>query len=202
MPVLIDDLSGRTTTSSGKLRDSTTADDTGNWSGGKPGHDYRNTRPISTAVSLAPAYILPARLPYVDSQPIHGGNLNVNRSQSDGVQLISATVVSTATIGNSIPFLNSHVVINILVRDNHNQVESTQRNIMQHYSTKWKLQQVMELSAVDEEIRRLHAKQIAIVAWTVDPFTLTLNPKLSAPSSATLNPFAQPFASTLFFPIP
>ena len=73
---------------------------------------------------------------------------------------------------------------------------------MQHYSTEWELQQVVELSAVDEEIRRLQAKRTAIVARTVDPSTSTPNLNLSTPQSATLNPFAQPFVSTLSCPVP
>ena len=91
--------------------------------------------------------------------------------------------------------------MNTRAGDNHSQVASAQRNIMQHYSTEMELQQVVELSAVDEEIRRLQAKRTAIVAGTIDPSTSTPNPNLSAPQSATLNPFAQPFASTLPFPV-
>lgn len=60
------------------------------------------TRPISTAVSSALPYILPARRLYVDPRPIHCLNLNVNSSQSDGTKRTSATVVCTATIWNSI----------------------------------------------------------------------------------------------------
>ena len=55
----------------------------------------------------------------------------------------------------------------------------------------------MELSVVDEEIRRLQAKRTGIVAGTIDPSNSTTNPSLSAPHSATLNSFAQPFVSTL-----
>ena len=91
--------------------------------------------------------------------------------------------------------------MNIRAGDNLSQVASAQRNIMQHYSTELKLQQVVELSAVDKEIRRLQAKRTAIVAGTVDPSTSTPNPNLTAPQSATLNPFGQPFASTLPFPV-
>ncbi len=61
---------------------------------------------------------------------------------------------------------------------------------MQHNSTELELQQVVELSAVDEEIRRVQAKRTANVAGTVDPSTSILNPNLSVPQSATLNPFA------------
>ena len=78
---------------------------------------------------------------------------------------------STAIIGNSLPTLNSHATMNTRAGDNHSQVASAQRNIMQHYSTELELQHVVELSAVDEEIRRLQAKRTAIVAGTVDPST-------------------------------
>ena len=149
-----------------------------------------NMRPILTAVLSASAYIPIARRPYADSRPIHGPNLNVNRSQTDGTPRTSVTVVSTATIGNSLPPLNLHATMNTRTGDNHSQVASAQRNIMQHYSTELELQQVMELNAVDEEIRRFQAKRTAIVVGTVDFSTSTLNPNLSAPQSATLNPFA------------
>ena len=91
-------------------------------------------------------------------------------------------------------------IINTRAGDNFSQVASAQRNIMQHNSTELELQKVVELSAVDEEIRRLQAKRIAIVPGTVDPSTSTPNPNLSAPQPAILNPFVQPFASTLLFP--
>ena len=107
-----------------------------------------------------------------------------------------------ATIGNSLPTLNTHAIMNTRAGDNLSQVASAQRNIMQHYSTELELQQVVKLSAVDEEIRRLQAKRTAIVAGTVDFSTSTPNPNLSAPQSASLNPFVQPFASTLPFPVP
>ena len=103
------------------------------------GKTASHTRTISTAVSSAPAYIPPARSPYVDPRPKHGANLNVFRSQSSWIQRSKATVVSTATIGNSIPPLNSHVIMNTRVGYNHNQVESAYRNILQHYSTEWEL---------------------------------------------------------------
>ena len=96
-----------------------------------------NTRPIPTAVSSVPAYIPPARRPYVNPRPIHGSNLNVNRSQLDETLRTSATIVSMATIRNLIPTLNPHVTTNMRVGDNHSQVASAQRNIMQHYSTEW-----------------------------------------------------------------
>ncbi len=92
--------------------------------------------------------------------------------------------------------------MNTRAGDNHSQVRSAQQNIMLHYNSELELQQVMELSAVDKEIRRLQAKWTAIVAGIVDPSTSTPNPNLSALQSATLNPFAQPFASTLPFPVP
>ena len=164
-----------------------------------------HTRPIQTAVLSTIAYIPPARLPYVDPRPIHGPNLqnlNSNRSQSDGIHRNSLTVVSTATIRNSLPSLNPHATTNTRAGDNHNQVASAKRNIMKLYSTTFELQQVVELSAVDEEIRRLQVKWTAIVACTVDPSTSTPNPNLSAPQSATLNAFAQPFGSTQLFPVP
>ena len=110
-----------------------------------------HTRPIPTAVSSAPAYIPPARRPYVDPRPIHGPNLlnlNGNKSQSDGIHRTSVTVVSTATIGNSLPTLNPNATMNTRAGDNHSQVASAQRNIMQHYSTELELQQVVELNAV------------------------------------------------------
>ena len=47
--------------------------------------------------------------------------------------------------------------MNTRLGDNYNQGVSAQQIIMQHYSTEWELQQLMELSAVDEEIRRLQA---------------------------------------------
>ena len=163
-----------------------------------------HSRSIPTAVSSAPAYIPPARRPFVDPRPIHGPNplnLNGNMSQSEGIHRTSVTVASMATIENSLPTLNTHRTMNTRAGDNLSQVASAQRNIMQHYSTELELQQVVELSAVDEEIRRLQAKRTAIVAGTVDPSTLTPNPNRSAPQSATLNPFVQPFASTLPFPV-
>ena len=159
-----------------------------------------NTRPIPTVDSSAPAYIPPARRYYVDPRPIHGPNLNVNRSQSDGIQRTSATGVSMATVGNPISALNPHVTMNTQIKDNHNQVASVQRNIMQHYSTELELHQVMELSAVDKEIRRLQMKRTAMAVGNGDQFTSTPNPNLSGPQSVTLNPFVQPFASTLPFP--
>ena len=164
-----------------------------------------HTRPIPTAVSSAPAYIPPARRPYVDPRPIHGPNflnLNGNRSQSNEIHRTSVTVASMATIGNSLPTLNTHATMNTRAGDNISQVASAQRNIMQHYSTELELQQVVDLNAVDEEIRRLQAKQTAIVAKTVDFSTSTPNPNLSAPQSVTLNLFVQPFASTLPFLVP
>ena len=109
-------------------------------------------KPIPTAVSLAPAYIPPARRPYVDPRPIHGTNplnLNGTKSQPDGIHRTSVTVASMATIGNSLPTLNTYVIMNTLAGDNLSQVASAQRNIMQHYSTELELQQVVELSAVD-----------------------------------------------------
>ena len=72
---------------------------------------------------------------------------------------------------------------------------------MHYYSTEWKMQQVMELSAVDKEIRRLLAKRVAHVVGGGDPSTSTPNPNLSAPQSATLNPFVQHLASTLPLPV-
>ena len=48
------------------------------------------------------------------------------------------------------PKSESHVTMNTRAGDNHSQVASAQRNIMQHYSTEWELQQVVELSAVDK----------------------------------------------------
>ena len=42
--------------------------------------------------------------------------------------------------------------MNTLAGNKHNQVADAQRNNMQHYSTEWELQQVVELSAVNEEI--------------------------------------------------
>ena len=92
--------------------------------------------------------------------------------------------------------------MNTRAGNNHNQVASVQRNIMQHYSTKYELQQTQEPSAVDEEIKRLQEKRAAMVAGNGDPSTSTLNPNLSGPQQTTLNPFAQPFASTLPFPVP
>ena len=92
--------------------------------------------------------------------------------------------------------------MNTQAGDNHDQVASALRNIMQHYNTELELQQVVELSAVYEKIRRLQVKRTAIVAETVDPSTSNPNPNLCAPQSATINPFAQHFASTLPFPIP
>ena len=62
-----------------------------------------HTRPIPTAVPSAPAYIPPARRPYVDPRPIHGTNplnLSGNRSQSNGIHRTSVTVASMATMGN------------------------------------------------------------------------------------------------------
>ena len=161
------------------------------------GKTASHMRPIPTAVSSAPAYIPPARRPYVDRRPIHGPNLlnlNGNRSQSDEIHQTSVTVASMATIGNSLPTLNTNAIKNTRAGDTLSQVASAQRNIMQHYSMELELQQVMELSAVDEEIRRLQAKRTAIVAGTVDPSTSTPNPNLRASKSATLNPFVQPFA--------
>ncbi len=116
-----------------------------------------NTRPSPTAISSVQAYISLARRPYAYPRPIHSLHLNVNRSQTDGTLRNSATVVSMATIGNPPPTLNPHVTLNTRVGDNYNQGVSAQRNIMQHYSTEWEMQQVMEISAVDEEIRRLQA---------------------------------------------
>ena len=161
-------------------------------------------RPIPTAVSSAPAYILPARRHYVDPRPIHGANhlnLNGNRSQSDGIHRTSITVASMATIKNLLPTLNTHAIMNMRAGGNLSQVASAQRNIMHHYCTELELQQVVKLSSVDDEIRRLQAKRTAIVAGTVDPSTSTPNTNLSAPQSANLNPFVQPFASTLPFSV-
>ena len=62
-----------------------------------------------------------------------------------------------AIIGNSLPTLNTHMIMNTRAGDNLSQVASAQQNIMQHYSTELELQQVVVLSAVDEEIRRLQA---------------------------------------------
>ena len=73
---------------------------------------------------------------------------------------------------------------------------------MQHYSTELELQHLVELSAVDEEKRRLQEKRTAIVAGTVDPFTSTPNSNLRALQSATFNQFAQPCASTLTVSVP
>ena len=89
------------------------------------------TRPIPTVVSSAPAYIPPARRPYADPRPIHGPNLpNLysNRSLSDEIHRTSATVVSTATIGNSLPSMNPHAIMNTRAGDNLSQVASAQRN--------------------------------------------------------------------------
>ena len=63
------------------------------------------------------------------------------------------------------------------------------------------MQQVMEISAVDEEIRRLQAKRSVLAAGVADPSTSTPNPNLSGPQSANSNPFVQPFASTLPLPV-
>ena len=111
-----------------------------------------STRPSPTAVLSAPAYIPPARRPYADLRPIHSLNLNVNRPQPEGTLRTPATVVSMATIGNPPPTLNPYVTMNTRVGDNYN--HGAQRNIMQHYSTELEMQQVMELSAVDEEIKQ------------------------------------------------
>ena len=106
------------------------------------------------------------------------------------------------TIGNSLPLLIPHVTMNTRAGDNHNQVASAQRNIMQNYNTEWELQQVVKLSAVDKDIRRLQAKRTAIVAKTVNPSTLTPNPNLSALQLATFNPVEQHFALTFPVPVP
>ena len=63
------------------------------------------------------------------------------------------------------------------------------------------MQQVMELSAVDDEIKRLQAKRSALAVGIAYLFTSTQNPNLSGPQSATSNTFVQPFASTLFLPV-
>ena len=138
-----------------------------------------NIRPIPTVVSSAPAYIPPARRPHVDPRPKHDHYLNVNRAKSDGTLRTSTTVVSISIIGHPLPPLNAHVAMNTRVGDNHNQVASAQRNIMQHYSTKWEMQQVQELRAVDEEIRRLQAKRAALVTGGGDPSTSTPNRTLA-----------------------
>ena len=64
--------------------------------------------------------------------------------------------------------------MNTRAGDNNSQVASAQRYIMHHYSTELELQQVVELSAVDEEIRLLQVKRTAIVAGSVKPSTSTL----------------------------
>ena len=61
-------------------------------------------RPIPTAVSSAPAYIPPARRPYVDPRPIHGTNplnLNGNKSNPDGIQRTSVPVASMARLSEN-----------------------------------------------------------------------------------------------------
>ena len=57
---------------------------------------------------------------------------------------------------------------------------------MQHYSTEWELKQTQELSAVDEEIKRLQSKRAAIVAGNGDSSTSTPNPNHLQPICANL----------------
>ena len=158
-----------------------------------------STRPSPTAILSATAYLPPARCPYADLRPIHSFNLNVNRSQTEGTLRTWATVVSMATIGNPPSTLNPHVTMNTRVGDNNNQ--GAQRSIMQHYSTELEMQQVIKLSAVDEEIQRLQAKRSALAVGIADLSATTSNPNLSGLKSATPNLFAQPFVSTVPLPI-
>ena len=65
------------------------------------------------------------------------------------------------------------------------------------------MQQVIKLSVVNKEIKRLQAKHTAIVvAGTGNPATSTPNPNINRLSQTPLNPLALPFALTLPFPLP
>ena len=107
-----------------------------------------------------------------------------------------------ATIGNLPPALNAHVTMNTRIGENDSQVVSAKQHIMQHNSTKWKLQQVIKLSADIIKNQRLPAKKTAMVTIAKDPSTLTRNPNLNQPPQAILNSFVQPFALTLPFTAP
>ena len=88
-----------------------------------------------TGVSSASAYIPPLRRPNINSLPTHGQNVNVGKPQLDGTLRTSASVASTATIGNLLPPPNVYLASNAQAEGHLNQV-AAQQNLVHRYSTK------------------------------------------------------------------
>ena len=121
----------------------------------------------------------------------------------DETQQTSASVVRVATVGNVISPLSAYLAMNARPGDDHNQVARAQQNITHRYNTKWEWPQVQELSAEEEELKRLqasiNARKAALMAGGDGPSTSTVNPNLSVQQQMAFESYAQFFAPTLVF---
>ena len=157
------------------------------------------TTAVSTVISIAQPYISPWRRPHSKSHLTHDHNLNAGVHRQDGA-VRATTVASVATIGNSFPPPTAYLAANAQIGNQSNQVVGAQQNLSHRYSTDWKTQFVQEVSADEEDLRRIQATNNATRAdqaiGTVDPSTSTPIPNLTAQQQANFNLYVRPFAPT------
>ncbi len=113
-----------------------------------------STTAVSTAISAAQPYIPPWRRPHANPHPMQDHNLNAGGLRQEGV-MRAATVASVATIGNSLQPPSAYVATNAQLGNQPNQAVGAQRNLSHRYSTEWETQIVQELSADEEDLRRI-----------------------------------------------
>ena len=163
------------------------------------------TTAVSTAISTAQPYIPPWRRPHANLHQTLDHNLNAGGLRQDGA-VRATTVASAATAGNVLQPPNAYLAANAPIGNPFNQVIGAQRNLSHRYSTEWETQLVQELSADEEDLKRIqariNAKRAALATGTGDPSTSTPNPNLSAQPQANLNPYVQPVAPTSGFTVP
>ena len=138
---------------------------------------------VSTAISAAKPYIPPCRRPHANLHQVHDHNLNAGGPRQDGT-VRATTVARVATVGNSLPPPNAYLPANEQIGNPYNQVVGAQGNLSHRSSTEWETQLVQQLSADEEDLKRIqariNAKRAAPATGIGDPSTSTPNPNLSA----------------------
>ncbi len=141
----------------------------------------------STAISTAQPYIPPLRRPHANLHQALDHNLNAGGPRQDGA-VRATTVASAATAGNMLQPPNACLAATAPIGNPFNQVVGAQRNLNHRYSTEWETHLVQELSADEEDLKRIqtriNAKRAALATGTGDPSTSTPNPNLSAPATS------------------